>query len=155
MAADESSLRALIGAAENAVSQGRFADARTSLLAALTAAPQNPDVLAAAGNLTLRTGDAPNARTFLERAVALDPHNPRYRVNLASVLRALKEPAAEMRELDQALALDPYYYVANLQKGALFELEGKPKAAAGAYHAALSSIRPGTPLPNVLQPVIE
>jgi len=144
----------LIGAAETAVTQGRFADAKQSLVQALNAAPQNPNVLAAAGNLTLRSGDAAAARAFLDRAIALDPGNPRLRVNLASILRALKEPDAELQALDQALGLDPYYYVANLQKGALFELQGKPKAAAGAYHAALSSIPPGTAIPTALEPVI-
>jgi len=155
MAADENTLRALIGAAETAVTQGRMADAKQSLVQALNAAPQNPNVLAAAGNLTLRSGDAAAARAFLDRAIALDPGNPRFRVNLASVLRVLKEPEAEMQALDQALGLDPYYYVANLQKGALLELQGKPKAAAGAYHAALSSIPAGTAIPAPLQPVIE
>jgi len=155
MAADENSLRALIGAAETAVTQGRMADAKQSLIQALTAAPQNPNVLAAAGNITLRSGDAAAARAFLDRAIAIDPANPRLRVNLASILRVLKEPEAELQALDQALGLDPYYYVANLQKGALFELQGKPKAAAGAYHAALSSMPPGTAIPIPLQPVIE
>lgn len=155
MAADENTLRALIGAAETAVAQGRFADARQPLLQALNAAPENPNVLAAAGNLALRSGDAAAARAFLDRAIALEPGNPRFRVNLASILRVLKESEAELQALDQALSLDPYYYVANLQKGALFELQGKAKAAAGAYHAALSSIAPGTAIPVPLQAVIE
>jgi aspartyl/asparaginyl beta-hydroxylase (cupin superfamily) len=155
MAADENTLRALIGAAEAAVTQGRFADAKQPLLQALNAAPQNPNVLAAAGNLALRSGDSAGARAFIDRAIALEPGNPRFRVNLASVLRVLQEPQAELEALDQALRLDPYYYVANLQKGALFELQGKPKAAAGAYHAALSSIPAGTAIPAPLQSVIE
>src|SRR3569833_483305 len=137
MAADENSLRALIGAAETAVTQGRMADAKQSLIQALTAAPQNPNVLAAAGNITLRSGDAAAARAFLDRAIAIDPANPRLRVSLASILRVLKEPEAELQALDQALGLDPYYYVANLQKGALFELQGFSLVVVGAFLAAL------------------
>jgi aspartate beta-hydroxylase len=155
MAADENTLRALIGAAESAIERGNFADARKSLLDALAAAPTNPEVFAAAGNLTLKWGDAPAARTLIGKAIALDPRNPRFRVNLASVLRVMQEPTAELQALDEALALDPYYYVANLQKGALLELQGKRKSAAGAYHAALSSLRPGAQVPTVLQPILE
>jgi aspartyl/asparaginyl beta-hydroxylase (cupin superfamily)/Tfp pilus assembly protein PilF len=155
MAADEKTLRALIGAAENAIDRGNFADARKSLSDALAAAPTNPEVFAAAGNLILKCGDPPAARALIGQAIALDPRNPRFRVNLATVLRVTQEPAAELQALDEALALDPYYYVANLQKGALLELQGKKKSAAGAYHAALSSIRPGSQIPTVLQPILE
>jgi aspartate beta-hydroxylase len=155
MGTDESRLKALIGAAESAVAQGRVAEAKKSLAEALAAAPANPEVFAAAGLLSLQYGDASAARTLIAQAIALEPHNPRYRVNLAAVLRALREPDAEMQTLDEALKLDPYYYVANLQKGALLELQGKQKFAAGAYHAALSSLRPGTPITAALQPMLE
>jgi aspartyl/asparaginyl beta-hydroxylase (cupin superfamily)/Tfp pilus assembly protein PilF len=155
MSADENTLRALIGAAEAAIERGNFTDARKSLSDALAAAPSNPEVFSAAGNLILRCGDPPAAQALMGQAIALEPRNPRFRVNLAHILRVMQEPAAELQALDEALALDPYYYVANLQKGALLELQGKQKSAAGAYHAALSSLRPGTPIPNVLQPVLE
>jgi aspartyl/asparaginyl beta-hydroxylase (cupin superfamily) len=155
MAADENTLRALIGAAEKAVEVGNFAAARESLLNAMTLAPTHPEVFAAAGNLTLKCGDGPAARALLLKAIELDPRNPRFRVNLASILRVLREPEAELQALDAALALDPYYYVANLQKGALFEVQGKLKAAAGAYHAALSSVRAGTEIPAPLHPILE
>jgi aspartate beta-hydroxylase len=155
MAADESRLRALIGAAESAVAQGRVADAQQSLAEALAAAPANPDVFAAAGVLTLQSGDAAAARPLIERAIALDPGNPRYRVNLATVLRRLSEPEAEMQHLDEALRLDPYYYLANLQKGSLLELQGKHKLGAEAYKAAIGSLRRGDPIPAPLQPILE
>jgi aspartyl/asparaginyl beta-hydroxylase (cupin superfamily)/Tfp pilus assembly protein PilF len=155
MGSDESRLRALIGAAESAVAQGRVAEAKKSLAEALGAAPANPEVFAAAGVLSLQYGDASAARTLIAQAIALDPRNPRYRVNLATVLRALREPEAEMQTLDEALKLDPYYYVANLQKGSLLELQGRQKPAADAYHHALSSLRPGTPIAAALQPILE
>jgi aspartate beta-hydroxylase len=155
MAADENRLRALIGAAERAIAEGRHADAKKSLSEALTAAPNNPDVFAAVGVLTLQYGDAAAARTLLGQAISIDPRNPRYRVHLATVLRALQEPEAELQALDAALEADPYYYMANLQKGSLLELQGKQKPAASAYHAGLSSMRPGAPIPPGLQPLLE
>src|SRR5262249_43179598 len=57
--------------------------------------------------------------------------------------------------LDAALALDPYFFTANLQKGSLLELQGKPKQAATAYHAALSSLPRGVPLLPALRPILE
>src|ERR1700716_1724801 len=84
MGSDESRLRALLGAAESAVAQGRVAEAKKSLGEALAAAPANPEVFAAAGLLSLQYGDASAARTLISQAIALEPHNPRYRVNLAA-----------------------------------------------------------------------
>jgi aspartate beta-hydroxylase len=152
---DENHLRALMASAEQALDQGRRSDALTFVSQARAAAPTNPDVLAAAAILTLRAGDAVQAKILIEAAISLDRSNPRYRVNRAIVLRELKEPDLELETLEAALALDPYFFTANLQKGSLLELQGKRKQAASAYHAALSSLRPGMPLPDALRPILE
>jgi aspartate beta-hydroxylase len=148
-------LRSLIGSAERSLDQGRRDEALELLARARTAAPANPDVLAAAGLLTLRAGDAVQAKALIEEAIARDAGNPRYRVNLAVALRALRDEEGEMQALQAALGLDPYFFAANLQKGSLLELQGKRKQAASAYHAALSSLRPGAVIPGALRPQLE
>lgn len=153
--ADETQLRSLLGSAEQALLQGRRSDA-LNLIAQLRASAHNqPEVLAACGMLLLRAGNAPEARALIEQAIAINPRNARYLVNLAVALRELKDSDGELRALDQALALDPYLFTANLQKGSLFELRGDTKRAAAAYHAALSSLRPGMELPGQLRPLLE
>lgn len=152
---DEAQLRSLLAAAENALLQGRRSEALSLAAQARAAAPGNADVLAACGILTLRAGDAADARTLIEEAIAREPGNPRLRVNLAVVLREQRDPDGELKVLDEALALDPYFFTANLQKGSLFEQQGNPKRAAGAYHAALASLRPGMQLPGGFQPLLE
>jgi aspartyl/asparaginyl beta-hydroxylase (cupin superfamily) len=152
---DQAQLRALIDSAERAGAQGQAAEAERLLTIARSAAPENPDVLGACGAQALRGGKLAEARSLLERAIASDPANPRLYLNLASCLRDLHDPDAEMKALNEALALDPYFFLAHLQKGSLLELTGKTKAAAAAFHAALSSVRPGTPIPATLRPIVE
>jgi aspartyl/asparaginyl beta-hydroxylase (cupin superfamily) len=153
--ADDNHLRTLMASAEQALEQGRRSEALTLVALARAAAPTNPDLLAAAGILTLRAGDAAEAKTLIDAAVNLDPGNPRHLVNRAIVLRELKDPEGELKALQAALALDPYFFTANLQKGSLLELQGKRKQAASAYHAALSSLPRGVPLPSGLQPALQ
>lgn len=153
--ADENQLRALTGAAETALAQGRVRQAMGFIAQARAADPDNPDMLAACGILTLRAGEAAEARTLIDAAIERDPRNPRYLVNRAIVLRELKDQEGELQALQSALALDPYFFTANLQKGSLYELQGKRRQAAGAYHAALSSLRPGLPIATQLRPILE
>jgi len=153
--ADENQIRTLLASAEQALDQGRRSEALTFVARARALAPTNPDVLAAAGILTHRAGDAGQARLLIDEAVNLDPGNPRYLVNRAIVLRELKDQKGELEALNAALALDPYFFTANLQKGSLLELQGKRKQATTAYHAALSSLPRGVALPPALRPVLE
>jgi aspartate beta-hydroxylase len=153
--ADENKLRALTAAAETALAEGRVREAMGFIAQARAADPNNPDMLAACAILTLRAGAAAEAKTLIDAAIALEPRNPRYLVNLAIVLRELKDQEGELRALQSALVLDPYFFTANLQKGSLYELQGKKKQAAGAYHAALSSLRPGLAIATQLRPILE
>lgn len=50
--------------------------------------------------------------------------------------------------LERALAVEPRHLIVLLQKGALLELMGKPRAAAVIYRRALEVLAPGTPLPG-------
>src|SRR3984885_8813952 len=153
--ADDAQLRSLMAAAETSLAQGRRSEALTWLAQARAAAPTNADVLAACAVLTLRAGEAAEAKSLIDQAIAQEPTNPRYLVNLAVVLRELRDQDGELKALQTALALDPYFFTANLQKASLFELQGNKKRAASAYHAAISSLRPGMPIAAALQPILE
>jgi len=144
-----------MASAERSLEQGRRDEALAFVARARSAAPTNPDVLSAAGLLTLRADDAAQAKALVQEAIALDPNNARYRVDLAVVLRALRDEEGEMQALQAALTLDPYLFTANLQKGSLLELQGQRKQAARAYHAALSSLRPGMAIPGAFRPHLE
>jgi len=151
----ENKLRVLTAAAETALAAGRVQEAKGWIAQARSADPDNPDMLAACAILTLRAGEAAEAKTLIDAAIARDPRNPRHWVNLAMVLRELKDPEGELHALASALALDPYFFTANLQKASLYELQGQKKQAAGAYQAALASLRPGLPIATQLRPILE
>ena len=153
--ADETEIRSLLSAAEKALEHGKRSEALALAAQAHAVAPANPDVAEAAGLVMLRGADLQQARRLVEAAVALGPATPRYRVSLAMVLRELRDADAEMQALETALSVDPYFFTANLQKGSLLELQGKHRRAASAYHAALSSLRPGMFIPAPLRPTLE
>ena len=153
--AGELRMRALIDAAERAQTQGNPGEASQLLALAQTEAPDNPAVMGAFGVHALRNGNALEAKRFFESAIAKNGANPGVYLNLASALREIGDAVGEMDALDSALKLDPYYYLALFQKGSLLEKLGHVKLAAGAFHAALSSLAPGTQVPPTLVPVIE
>ena len=155
IAVDEGQLRAIIEAAEDAYLKGQPAESSRLLSMARAAAPEHPSVLGACGVQSLRKGEPGEAKMLIERAIARDPSNPRLYLNLASTLRTLGDSDAEMKALQDALALDPYFFLANFQKASLLEKLGKKKLAAGAYHAGLSSLKPGAQLPSSLHAIVD
>ena len=152
---DETQLRSWLGQAEKALMEGRRSEALELVARARAAGEKHPDAIAACGVLTLQAGNPAEARTLIEQAIALNPKNPVYFVNLAVVLRAFNDAEGEIRACDRALALDPYFFTANLQKGSLYESQGDRTRAASAYHACLSSLRPGMQLPSAFRPLLD
>jgi aspartate beta-hydroxylase len=152
---NDSQLRSLLVAAEQADVQRRPDEAARLLSTARSMAPDSAAVLAACGIHALRKGDAAEARVLLERSIAADPSHPAMFLNLASSLRSLEDAEGEGKALDRALALDPHFLPALLQKASLFERQGNTKRAARIYHRALNAIPPGTTLPAAWQPLVE
>ncbi len=152
---DDAQVRALVDAAERSFAENQLEEADRLVGLASSIAPDHPLVLGTRGAHALRRGNAAQAMPLLQRAVEKDPSNPRPYLNLASSLRALGNAEGEMKALETALTLDPYFTLALLQKASLLEQLGKTRESAGAYHAALSSIPPNSPVPASLQPVIE
>lgn len=148
-------LRELIDAADRAYLLGQPAESARLLSVARSVAPIHPLVLGACGAQALKDGDPNEAKSLLARAIDADPTDPRLHLNLASAFRALGDSDGEMKALQDALSLDPYFFYANFQKASLLERQGKAKLAAGAYHAALSSLKPGTEIPTSFDSIIE
>ena len=146
--------RNLVAQAERAAGMGQAAESARILARAQAIAPEDPLVLNAAGAQALRAGDFPVARRLLEQAVARDAANAGFWINLASVYRGVNDADAEFAALEKALTLAPRHILALLQKGSLFERQGKQKQAAVSFHAALLCVA-GTQLPGALKPAIE
>ena len=104
---NETEIRRIVGAAEQARMAGRREDAQRLLSQAQALAPDHPLVLNEAGIDQLRGGNAPAARRYLESAIEKDDKNPAFWLNLATAFRNLDLAAEEMRALERVLALEP------------------------------------------------
>ena len=71
---------------------GSFQQARRSLLALASRAPQNDAVFYYLGLCDAELGDMEEAETFLRKAVDLDPHNYWYKERLAALYSATGKP---------------------------------------------------------------
>src|SRR6266496_6852741 len=106
-----------------------------TLRKALAQAPQDPELLAEAGNLAAARGELAPALDFYRRAVAADRVNAQARSYLAGYLAVAKQYEEARAEYARAIELNPAapYYHAGL--GSAYLLEGKLEEAAGAAEA--------------------
>lgn len=149
--ADQTEIRRIVGAIEEARTGGLREDARRLLSQAQVLAPDHPLVLNEAAIDQLHAGDARAARRSLETALEKDDRNPTLWLNLATTFRRLDLMDKELRALERVLALEPRHLLGLLQKGSLLERRGQSKAAARVYHNALQTIPRGTQLPPNLR----
>src|SRR5438067_6265712 len=106
-----------------------------TLRKALALAPQDPGLLAQAGNLAAARGEMAPALDFYRRAVAADPVNAQARSFLAGYLAVAKQYEEARAEYARAIELNsaaPYYHAG---LGSAYLLEGKLEEAAGAAEA--------------------
>src|SRR5437762_13262671 len=106
-----------------------------SLRKPLTLAPQDPALLAQAGNLALTRGDLAPALDFYRRAVAADPVNSQARSYLANgfvVARQYQEARAEYAGAIELKPVAPWYHAG---LGSVYLQEGKLEEAASAAQA--------------------
>ncbi len=106
-----------------------------TLRKALTLAPQDPALLAQAGNLALTRGDLAPALDFYRRAVAADPVNSQARSYLANgfvVARQYQEARAEYARAIELNPVAPWYHAG---LGSVYLQEGKLEEAASAAQA--------------------
>jgi TolB-like protein/Tfp pilus assembly protein PilF len=106
-----------------------------TLRKALALAPQDPELLAEAGNLATARGEMAPALDFYRRAVGADPVNAQARSYLAGYLVVAKQYEEARAEYGRAIELNaaaPYYHAG---LGSAYLLEGKLEEAASAAQA--------------------
>ena len=106
--------------------------ASETLRKALAVAPQDPALLAQAGNLAGARGETAPALDFYRRAVAADPVNATYRSYLAGNLALAKQYEEARAEYARAIELNPAAPWLHAGLGNTFLLEGKFEEAATA-----------------------
>lgn len=148
-------LAELLREAETAQSRQQPERAAQLLIEARRLAPDHPRVLNAAGRQMLLFGSATAAIELFERALEHERDNPAIWINLASALRREGRLDKEEHALDEALKRQPRNLLALLQKGSLFELKGKRRAAARVFLGALQTIPPQAQVAEFLRPAIE
>ncbi|HEY0683962.1 MAG TPA: aspartyl/asparaginyl beta-hydroxylase domain-containing protein [Steroidobacter sp.] len=152
---DPAEVQSWIQQAEQALQSGNRPQAEALMARVRSAAPEHPAILNATAVGEMQRGNWASARSLLERAVAQEPANTRLWMNLAAALRGLALDADEMRALERVLETEPRHLAALLQKGALLERQGKPKAAAKVYHNALQTLSANTQLPIQLRTMVQ
>jgi adenylate cyclase len=103
-----------------------------TLRKALAVAPQDPALLAQAGNLAGARGETAPALDFYRRAVAADPVNATYRSYLAGNLVWAKQYEEARAEYARAIELNPASPWIHAGLGSTYLLEGKFEEAATA-----------------------
>ena len=155
VAADSSTILKVVQAARAAAAAGRGREAEELLARATQLAPHHPAVLNERGQQLLQRGDAAGARELFQRATLADASHPALWSNLAASLDALGLHDEESAAIERALALEPRHPPALLQKAALTEKRGNPRAAARIYRAALITLGPETDPPPTLRAALE
>jgi aspartyl/asparaginyl beta-hydroxylase (cupin superfamily) len=149
--ADEQKVVGLMARVERLVSERRELEAQRLFDEAAAILPDHPLVLHERARRMALAGDPAAARALLERVAASAPEHVPFWLSLAAVLRTLALRDEEMAALERALALEPRHLVALLQKAALLDLMGKPRAAASVYGHALQTLAPGVKLPAPIE----
>jgi aspartyl/asparaginyl beta-hydroxylase (cupin superfamily) len=135
-------VRALVGAAQQAMLAGAAEEAARIWEQVLAAAPEHSQALFHLGQYALMRREPVRARSLLERAGQAAPEDPAIPLNLSFVFRATGERHAEMAALTDALTIDPYFYPALLAKAMLLERTGQMKEAARVYKNVLTIAPP-------------
>jgi aspartyl/asparaginyl beta-hydroxylase (cupin superfamily) len=103
---------------------------------------ESPAGLNKAAMQALAAGDVATAEALLLRLVTADPASIPGWLNLAAVRRRQNNPAGAFAALREVMRLEPRNFAALLMSATLLEREGRIKAAAETYGAALSNAPP-------------
>jgi aspartyl/asparaginyl beta-hydroxylase (cupin superfamily) len=155
LSADEQKVIALMTGVERLVAEGRDADAVRLWKEAAAIQASHPLVQHERARRLALGGNPAAARTVLEQVVAAAPRYVPFWLSLAAVHRALGQLDEELATLERALAVDPRHLIVLLQKAALLELMGKPRAAAAIYTHALETLPPDAALPRPVAAHVE
>jgi aspartyl/asparaginyl beta-hydroxylase (cupin superfamily) len=103
---------------------------------------ENPAGLNQAALQALAAGDIATAQVLLKRLVAADPASIPGWLNLAGIRRRVNDLDGAYAALREVMRIEPRNFPALLMTATLLEREGKMRAAAMAYGAALSNAPP-------------
>ncbi len=118
--------------------QGKTADARDNLNAAIARKPGYMEAILSLGNLSFRTGDYMAAVESFADAVRTAPENAMARTNLAIALRHLDELATAEQQCLEAIAFDPGYAEAHNALGNILLQLGDLPGAVRAFQDAMA-----------------
>ena len=116
--------------------------------------PRHLRALNMLGQLSFQQGDFATARQAFETITVADGSDPRQWVNLSFACQRLGDEAAEEAALFKALSVDASDLLALLQRGRLYERQGRRAEAAGAYGAAAVVAPPAERLTPELRPLL-
>jgi len=145
----------LLEQAQQASAAGKSDQSIELLKAALELEPNNPTILNMLANRLSAAGDGDTACDLLERATRIDPSAGALWLNLAAAERQRRNAEGEERALNRALEAEPYLVPALVQKGELFESQGKLTEASRAFGAALTVARGVEGVPPGLRPRLQ
>lgn len=130
--------RPALGLARVRLDQGRTAEARRALAAAVGRGAPEAEVAELEGRILSAGGAWDEAEQSLRRAVTLDPSATRAREALVDVLVARRRLDAAGDQLRELLRLDPRSAPAWRNLGVVQEAQGDPAAAAASYRQAVT-----------------
>jgi len=119
------------------IDQGRFAEARPHLEAAVRITPAYAEAQTNLGVVLAHEGDFPGAIARYREAIRLDPTRPMAYNNLASALAQAGQPEEALEPLGQSLALQPDQVEARNNLGNVLASLGRPEEALVEYQRAL------------------
>ena len=109
---------------------------------ALEIAPQDYDVLIAAGDVYLEMNKGGDAATQYERAEVVDPKNPKAFTRVAAIWLRVRNSEQTLTDLNKALAIDPNYAPALKLMSELYYKSKKYQLAKDCYTKYLNNSEP-------------
>ena len=109
---------------------------------ALEIAPQDYDVLIAAGDVYLEMNKGGDAATQYERAEVVDPKNPKAFTRVAAIWLRVRNSEQTLTDLNKALAIDPNYAPALKLMSELYYKSKKYQLAKDYYAKYLNNSEP-------------
>ncbi len=145
-------VHALVQAAGEAASSGRWQDAERLWTQVRGLAPSHPQALYSLGVHAFQRGDMNGALEMLVAANAAAPNDPLILMTTGVVQRERGDIEGERWAIEAALAADPYFLPGLISKAGFLERRGQVKAAAGVYRDVLKVAPPEPRWPDALRP---
>ncbi len=144
-------VQALVHAAHQAASAGRWDEAGRLWGEVHRADPNNAQALFGLGGQAMQRGAFLDAVSFFQRACAAKPDDLFGRLMLAGARREQGDVQGELKEIDAALTIDPYFVPGILAKAQWHERRGSSSMAVFYYKTAVKLAPPDHEIPTFLR----